>query len=416
MVDKRFPKSYTAAQETLSARLAEPAPGRVQLLVGPRQVGKTHLLLELAGRWRERAVYAAADHPAAALPGWWEAQWSEAERRAEDEADALLLLDEIQQLPDWSRRLKAEHDRIVREKRRLHVVATGSSSPRLGRGARESMAGRFEKIELLHWPPRELVARFGLTREEAVATALAFGTYPGALAFRDEPERLRAYLRDAILGPALGRDLVALESVRKPALLRQLFAVAAGHPAEVVSLQKLRGELADAGALETIAHYLELLESAYLVAGVEKYSASAIRRRAAPPKLVVLNPGLLDGGAEPDPESIERSRERVGREIENACIALAWNAGQQVFYWREEPLEVDLVTRGSWGKWAIEIKTGGARARDLAGLLELTRRHREYRPLLVHDPERGGGRAAETTGIAAIDWRTFLLDGPPVEA
>jgi hypothetical protein len=413
MIDKLFPHTYSAVLATLRKRLAEAPPCKVQLLAGPRQVGKTHLLQELAEKWPGRAVYAAADQPAAALSGWWEAQWAEAERLAGDRGRALLLLDEIHHLPDWSPRLKAEHDRIVRQKRPVHVVATGSSSLRLGHGARESMAGRFEKLQLLHWPPSELVRLLGLSPAEAVRAAIAFGTYPGALAFRKDPERLRAYLRDAIVEPALGRDLIALEAIRKPALLRQVFAVATGHPAEIVSLQKLRGELADAGALETIAHYLEILESAYLIAGVEKFSPRAVRRRAAPPKLVVLNQGLVVGAGGSEWAPAGGGSERAGREIENACIAFAWNAGQSVTYWREEPLEVDLVTSGSWGKWAIEIKTGRVGTRDLAGLLEFTRRNREYRPLLLHGPDRGAERAAENSGIAARDWQRFLLEGPP---
>jgi len=53
------------------------------------------------------------------------------------------------------------------------------------------------------------------------------------------------------------------KNVRKPALLRQVFAVAAGSPAQIISLQKMQGQLQDSGALETVAHYLALLQDAY---------------------------------------------------------------------------------------------------------------------------------------------------------
>ncbi len=413
MTDKRLPHSYSAVLETLLGRLGERPPGRIQLLSGPRQVGKTHLLLEVAKRLSGRASYAAADSPGAGLSGWWEAHWAEAERVAKQKGSSVLLLDEIHYLPGWESKLKAEYDRIVRGHLPIHVVATGSSSLKLGRGVHETMAGRFESLRLSHWPAAELVRQFGLDPTEAVDAALSMGTYPGALAYRGDANRLSAYLRDAVVEPALGRDLLALELIRKPALLRQVFMVAAGHPAEVVSLQKLRGELADAGALETIAHYLEILEAAFLIAGVRKYSESTLRRRASPPKLIVLNQGLLAGypagGTRPQPGGPSV----VGREIENACIAFAWNAGQEIHYWREEPYEVDLVSSGSWGNWAIEVKSGRVAAKDLSGLIRFVGRNPQFRPLLVHAPGYEPASVIANTPIVSCDWRRFLLEGPP---
>jgi predicted AAA+ superfamily ATPase len=139
----------------------------------------------------------------------------------------------------------------------------------------------------------------------------------------------------------MGRDIVALAQVRRPALLCQVFAIAAASPAEIISLEKIQGQLQDPGALETIAHYLGLLEEAYLVAPLQKHALRPPRRRAAPPKLVTLNNALC---AVTDPRGIpdrERDRDRYGRWVGNACLAFAWNSGQRITYWREEPLEVD---------------------------------------------------------------------------
>jgi uncharacterized protein len=79
-------------------------------------------------------------------------------------------------------------------------------------------------------------------------------TYPGAVQYQDDFPRWSAYVRDAIIEPAIGRDVLALGAVRRPALLRQVFAIAAGSPAQIMSLQKLQGQLQDSGALETVAH------------------------------------------------------------------------------------------------------------------------------------------------------------------
>ncbi len=410
MNDTRFPHAYSFVLAELGRRLGEPAPGRVQILAGPRQVGKTHLLLELVEMLGPRAIYVAADAPEAALSGWWEAWWGRAEEAARQDPPAVLMIDEIPHLPDWSARLKAAYDRILRERVPVHVIVSGSSSLRLGSGARESMAGRFERHRLLHWPPSELVRVFGMEPDEAVTVAVRHGSYPGAVSLLSDPARWRAYVRDAIIEPALGRDILAMETIRKPALLRQVFAVAAGHPAEIVSLQKLRLALTDPGALETIAHYLRVLEEAFLVAALPRLSEHEIRRRAAPPKLVPLNQALVAAMATGGPPP-ENEQSRWGRWVENACIAHAWNAGQTVRYWRSSPLEVDMTFEGTWGRWAVEVKTGRFAANDLAGLLELCRRHRGFRPLLLCD--RSQERLAKPAGVEVMSWQDFLLHGPP---
>lgn len=413
MIDKRFQHSYSSVLGTLASRLAEPAPGRIQLLSGPRQVGKTHLLNALGRRLDGRTVFAAADTTAAGLAGWWEAQWRRAEEIARTGPPAVLMIDEIQYLPDWARRLKAEYDRVVREQLPVHVVVTGSSSLTLGHGSRETMAGRFEHLRLLHWPPSELVRQLGMPAATAVDTAVTHGTYPGAVPLLGDPERWQAYVRDAIVEPAIGRDILHLEAIRRPALLRQVFTLAAAHPAEVMSLNKLRGQLADPGALETIAHYLEVLAHAYLVAPLYKHCARELRRRQSPPKLVTLNQALVAAVAPRRPPLVGEPDGVFGHWLENACLALAWNAGQNVEYWREEPLEVDMVVSGTWGEWAIEVKAGGFGARDLTGLLELCRRYPSYRPLVVC-PD-GMEHVARQAGAVATPWREFLLHGPPDE-
>ena len=399
---------YYATSVELRSRLREPAPGRVQLLTGPRQVGKTTLLLELAREWGDRALYLAADAPEAALPGWWEAQWQHAARLA-DEGTGLMLVDEIQYLPEWSRRLKSEIDRVYRERLSLHVIVSGSAALRLGVGSRETMAGRFERLVLTHWSARDLHQGFGLTRDEAVESVVRLGGFPGGMALRDDLGRWRAYVRDSIIDPAVGRDLLVLEAIRKPSLLRQVFAICIGHPAEIVSLRKIAGLLAERGTMTTLSHYLELLGEAYLVAAVRKFSKAELRRRSSPPKLVPLSNAFIAGGTHGDIPSPAVDPDRWGRLVENACLAFAINSGQTVHYWREDPLELDAVMEGPWGKWAVEIKTGSVVASDLAGLLEFSRRHPQYRPLVVCDESNLD--MARRVGVQCIPWQQFLWSG-----
>ncbi len=406
-----FRLSYHACRDVLAKRLAEPAPGRIQLLAGPRQVGKTTLLLEVAERFGKQSVYAAADAPEAALPGFWERIVARTEETAAARGRAILLLDEAHLLHGWGARLKGVWDRFKRRKTPVHIVASGSSALHLAVGSRESLAGRYERLTLTHWSARSIAEVYGVPTEEAADLVVRMGSYPGAFPLRKDVARWSAYVRDAILEPAIGRDILALAAVRRPALLRQVFGVAASSPAQIVSLQKLQGQLQDAGALETLAHYLALLDEAFLVASLPKYSTNVARRRASPPKLVPLNNALV---AVVDPEGIADSKsdpKRFGVWVENACLAHAWNSGQRVAYWREEPLEVDGVLEGSWGKWAIEVKTGRFQPSDLTGLLEFSRRHPGFKPLVVCTAQTRA--IAERAEVEAITWQDFLLDGPP---
>lgn len=403
--------SFTTCRSTLMRRLAEKAPGRIQLLVGPRQVGKTTLLLELNKRFGKRSFYVALDSPEASLPGFWERFWARVEGEAQAGKTLIVLLDEVQVLPNWSVLLKAQWDRIVMAKQPIHIVATGSSALSLATESRESLAGRFERLVLTHWLPSYFSKAFHLSTSKTIDLFIKMGAYPGAFQYVKDFPRWKAYVRDAIIEPAIGRDMMALAPIRRPALLRQIFAVCIASPAQIISLQKIMGQLQNAGALETIAYYLSLLEEAFLIAAVFKYSHRGIRMRASPPKIIVLSNALLAVTDQNNPPDEKTEPARFGAWIENACIAMAWNSGQKVGYWREEPFEVDAIIEGSWGKWAIEVKTGHVIPNDLQGLLEFSQRYPEFRPLVLCDPKEV--KNIQHMQIKTLSWQQFLSRGLP---
>lgn len=395
------------ARNMLEQRLREPPPTRLQLLVGPRQVGKTTLLLTLAQAWGDQGQYAAADAPASQLPGWRERIWAQACARAA-RGPTVLLLDEVQTQTGWSAWLKTCMDEALRARLPIHLVATGSSALSLGGGSRESMAGRFERITISQWSAGDLVRELGVPAELAPGRMVSHGGYPGAVALWNDPARWRAYLHDAIVEPAIGRDLLALEAVRKPALLRQVVALACAHPAEIWSLDKISGALTDRGALETIAHYLDLLREAFLVAPIPKHAGSLLRRRRAPPKLVVLDNALLVGAGGETPPDPATDPARWGRWVENACLAHAVKRSLAVTYWREEPWEADAVFDGERGSWVVEVKTGPYGTSDLRGLARAATALPQHRPLVLCDP--GQEATARNAGFTALPWTEFLAD------
>jgi len=298
---------------------------------------------------------------------------------------------------------------VYREKLPLQVVISGSAALPLTGGAHESMAGRFEHLTLCHWTARDLVEAFGMTDEQAAETYVRFGAFPRSMDWRDDLPRWRRYLREAIVDAVLGRDLLMLETIRKPALLRQTFAICTGHPAEIVSLQKISGSIIESGALETIAHYLNVLGEAYLVAALPKFSRTELRRRASPPKLVTLSNAFLAAATEEEPPHTTTDPRRWGHWLENACIARAVNSGYRVTYWREEQQEVDMVIEGEDGMWGVEVKGGEFSSFDLRSLLEFHRRNPDFRPLVIGDERYAD--AASKIGVEFIRWQDYLLDG-----
>jgi predicted AAA+ superfamily ATPase len=199
--------------------------------------------------------------------------------------------------------------------------------------------------------------------------------------------------------------------VNKPALLRQINSIASAHPSEIISLQKLAAMLLEKGTLETISHYLSLLNEAYLLAAIDKYSEKEVRKRAAPPKLVPLSNAFLTAYSDTEPPTAEKDPIRWGHWLENACIAATVNAGYHVSYWREEPYEIDMAVTTNGKKWAVEIKSGKFTMYDLKGLLTFIVRHKDFRPLIIG--EETFRNIAESNGIDFIRWQDYLLTGFP---
>ena len=352
----------------------------IQVLAGPRQVGKTTLARQVMSEVGFPTHYASADDPVGRDASWLEAQWEIGRLRADEDRrrGALLVLDEVQKVVGWSEVVKRLWDEDSAERRKLRVFLLGSSPLLVGRGLTESLAGRFEIIRLPHWSLAEMRDAFSWGTDRF----LFFGGYPGAAALVGDEPRWRAYILDSLVETTISRDILLLSRVDKPALLRQLFQLACSYSSQILSYTKMLGQLQDAGNTTTLSHYLELLAGAGMVTGLQKYSGSEVRRRSSSPKLIVLNTALMTATSSLTYREAKRDPDFWGRLVESAVGAHLVNSQLDALYWRDRNLEVDFVARRGKTIAALEVASG-RRKESLPGLAEFARRYRPRRTLLV---------------------------------
>lgn len=340
----------------------------IQVLAGPRQVGKTTLVQQALSASGLPWHYASADDPSFRTRMWLETQWRLARESTAQHRKpaAILVLDEIQKIPGWSDLVKALWDEDTRTGRPLKVVVLGSAPLLMAHGLTESLAGRFEIIRIPHWSFPEMHDAFGWGLDQY----LYFGGYPGAAALVGDPPRWTAYILDSLIETTMSRDILSMTRVDKPALLRQAFRLSCDYSAQIVAYQKMLGQLQDAGNTTTLAHYLRLLSAAGLVTGLEKYSGTRVRQRGSSPKLLVLNTALMTAASGLSIDEARNDRSFWGRLVESAIGAHLLNTAprqMEVFYWRERNREVDFVIRHARSVIAIEVSSG--RSKDsLSGL------------------------------------------------
>ena len=348
----------------------------IQVVLGPRQVGKTTGLQQIVKSWQGPSLMISADELITPTTGWLQLNWERAKNLG---TGALFVIDEIQKIPDWSTVVKYLFDQD-RAAQKLKIVLLGSASLGLQRGLAESLAGRYEIIPAHHWNLDECSRAFGWDVDDF----LKFGGYPAAAQLTRDVERWQNYIRNSIIEPVLIRDILGLTSVNKPALFRQTFELAMSYPAQEISYQKLLGQLQESGNVTTIKHYLELFEGAFLLKTLQKYSGSEVRKRGSSPKIIPLNTALCHGFR--SPLAIDDDPDWRGRIFEAAVGAALCRTKGKLFYWRQGKFGVDFVLELEGKIYAIEVKSG--RKRSYRGLEKFLMQYPGSIPLLI-DLEAG---------------------------
>lgn len=336
---------------TLQARI-EANTDLVQVILGPRQVGKTTTTLKLLEEhYQSKSIYVSADSVFNADHGWLRTNWQLALQEQK-----ILVIDEIQKCFNWAESIKALYDETKRERKSLTCVLLGSSSLEIQKGLSESLTGRFQLIQIQHWNFAESTLGYGLSFDEF----LHYGGYPGSYKLIGTNDWYD-YVKNSIISTVVERDILQFNKVKNPALFRQAFELLISYPAQEISYTKLLGQLQDRGNVELIKHYISLYEGAYLIKTIEKYSPKPIKVKSSSPKIIPLAPALVLL-----PIRTPFSTEELGRAFEALVGAQLVRTGEDLFYWREGKYEVDFILKKGHRLWGIEVKSG--RKKSLTGL------------------------------------------------
>ena len=351
---------------TLKERILEPRRF-MQVLAGPRQVGKSTLVGQVLEQVSIAHALEVADAVDAKDIDWIHRVWEAARTTMmlRGLAEYLLVIDEVQKIDNWSEMVKREWDADTRNRVNLKVVLLGSSRLLLKKGLTESLAGRYELIRMPHWSLTEMRDAFGVTLDQYIY----YGGYPGAACMIGDERRWRKYIRDSLVAPAIEKDVIMTSNIYKPALMKQLFEVGCSYSAEILSLTKMMGQLQDAGNVTTLASYLEILDQCALLTMLQKYANDEARKRGSVPKYQVYNNALLTAYKGRGFEADRTDTRLWGRWVESAVgahlLSMADELDYKMYYWREpsrnkdeKDKEVDFVIVHGGEVTAIEVKSG----------------------------------------------------------
>lgn len=367
---------------TVLQRINEPR-GKLQVIVGPRQVGKSTLIGQVLEECEMPHESYSSDDVTGVTADWLAQLWESQRLKMETHGDTrrLLVIDEVQKINNWSETVKAEWDRDTREKRELIVVLLGSSRMLIEKGLTESLAGRFELIKMPHWTYSEMRDCFGWNIPQYVF----YGGYPGAAQYIGDEKRWRAYVKDSLIEPSISKDALLNTKITKPQLLRQLFELGCSYSGEILSLTKMIAQLQDAGNVTTLAGYLHLLDECGLLCGLQKYAEDKARKYNSIPKYQVYNSALRSVYCDESLDEVVEDPKIWGRYVESAIgahlVSQASIVGYDVYYWREKNEEVDYILVRNRKKIAIEVKTG--RRTTNKGLSTFAKSYNPHRSIVV---------------------------------
>ena len=374
-------------------------------VTGPRQSGKTTLVQQALRRLDRPSIYLPVENPRAAefresagqrgrplppdtfpaSPAVLDTQglvhaWHMARSlAARSPRGAVLVLDDIQAIADWTATAKGLWDRDRFEESRLRVVLISPMPALKQPGQTEGMTGRFQVMNIPHWSFSEMAEAFGFGVREYVY----FGGHPETAKFIDAHEYSRkdpgrqpvavleevrarerawhAYVHSSIVGCSVRGDTVAMHYVEKPALMAQLFLFGCAYSGQVLSYRKMLGLFSARDNNASIRHYFDLLFTAGLISRIGCYSRNLLPWVKGNPKLNVRNTALMSSSFSYTFMEAQADGVFWGRLTKSAVGAHLCNAASsrmRCCYWQHNGNQVDYVLRGARRTVAVEVQSG----------------------------------------------------------
>ncbi len=386
----------------IAHRMGETKNPFMQVLVGPRQTGKSTMLKQALAHIELPYRFASADDTIFKNPEWLQNEWQQARGQAlSANTQVVLVVDEIQKIPHWPDVVKGLYDADRRNDVPVKPILSGSSSLLPHKGLDDSLMGRFELIRSPHWSFAECQEAFGYSLDDF----LFYGGYPASSVFVGDEARWRRYMINSVVEPTISQDVLELEPVRKPTLMRDLFFLGATYSSQELSYNKMLGQLQEARNTTTLSHYLTLLGQAHILTGLRKYHPKELERRSSSPRLAVYDTSLMTATLQLSKELLMTHPAERGHVVESAVgaylLARAYEEGFEVCWWREGSAEVDFVlTQGSKVS-AVEVK-GGHESRQ-SGMARFLSEYPQAKRIVV------GGSSSGSCSVEA-----FLLGQIPL--
>lgn len=384
----------------LRKRLEDEPRQFIQVIYGPRQIGKTTLVRQFIEKTSQLYHFVTADSIPTSNNFWIAQQWDIArlKLRQNEASSIVLIIDEIQKIVNWSEQVKKEWDTDTSNKMSVKLVILGSSRLLIQKGLTESLTGRFESIYMGHWTFSEMNEAFNFSSLQYVW----FGGYPGSAALIDDEDRWKKYLREAFVEASISKDILMLNRIDKPALLKNLFDTGTFYSGQIMSLTKILGQLDDAGNVTTLANYLNLLDSAGLMSGLQKFSRGLVKQKASSPKFQIQNMALKSAQSSHSFTEIYDNKSEWGRWVESAVGAHLLNFCKtgmgNLYYWRERNLEIDFVLEYKSRLIGLEIKSGDGKIDSFKGMKSFDDTFHPDKILII--------------GKDGIPWEDFLKHNP----
>lgn len=359
------------------------ADTRVVLVVGPRQCGKStlvaHINKRIGGQWNTLDNATTRDAALADPDGF--------ARSAK-----VMIIDEVQRAPELLLSIK---ERVDQDGTPGQFLLTGSARVLGLKSVPDSLPGRIETVEL--WPlsqgeldgaPETFIDRLfsdeipidymsSLAKKDYIERLVA-GGFPGAVARKG---KRRGRFLDDYTADIVNRDVVQLSQIHHGRAASQIVALIAGQSGSVTSFNSLANSLGV--SRDTVAHYVSLLESVFLVRRIPAWSRNLSTRATATPKIVVTDSGVAANVLGQDAGRLGRVGAPLGGLMEGfvgmeLARQLAWSdARVEMFHYRtRDQVEVDLVLEDRLGRVAaLEVKSGSTvRGDDFRGIRHLQKR------------------------------------------